>query len=153
MNTFFRSLIASLTVGLIALIALVATPVHAQSTEDKLLAQPSPAWTQQFEDQMVTLLHAPDAERPERAMQLIIHYAQLDDMNDESVFNLARTAPHLLDTYTQSEDVGTRLLALAALNAVDHEPTLKKLAQTLSGEQSDVVRQRAVHMLSARLQR
>jgi hypothetical protein len=69
------------------------------------------------------------------------------------VFNLARTAPHLLDIYTQSEDVGTRLLALAALNAVDHEPTLKKLAQTLRGEQSDVVRHRAMHMLSARLQR
>jgi hypothetical protein len=150
MNTFFRPLIASLAVGLVALVAM---PVHAQSTEAEPLAERPAAWTQQFEEQMVTLLRAPNAERPERAMQLIIHYAQLDDANDESVFNLARTAPHLLDIYTQSEDVGTRLLALAALNAVDHEPTLKKLAQTLRGEQSDVVRHRAMHMLSARLQR
>ena len=149
MNTFFRPLIASLAVGLMA---LLVSPAHAQSPEADVLPQKPAAWTQQFEDQMVTLLHAPDTERPERAMQFIIHYAQLDDANDESAFNFATAAPRLLEIYTQSENEGTRLLALAALNAVDHEPTLTKLAQTVRYERSDVVRQRAMHMLSARLQ-
>ncbi len=150
MNTFFRSLIASLAVGLMA---LLVAPAHAQSAETGVFAQKPAAWTQQFEDQMVTLLQAPDTERPERAMQLIIHYAQLNDADGKPVFNLTRTAPRLLDVYTKSNDEGTRLLALAALNAVDHEPTLKELAQSIRGERSDVVRKRAVHMLSARLQR
>jgi len=150
MNTFFRSLIASLAVGLMA---LLVSPAHAQSAKADAPAQKPAAWTQQFEDQMVTLLQAPDTERPERAMQLIIHYAQLDDADGKPVFNLTRTAPRLLDVYTESDNEGTRLLALAALNAVDHEPTMKELAQTLRGEQSVVVRKRALHMLSARLQR
>jgi hypothetical protein len=149
MNTFFRSLIATLAVGFMA---WTAPPVHAQSMDAATVTQLPAAWTQQFERQMVKLLHAPDAERPERAMQLIIHFAQMDDADGDPVFNFTSATPRLLDVYKRSTDQGQRLLALAALNAIDHEPALQELARTIRNERSDMVRQRAIHMLSARLQ-
>lgn len=148
MTTFFRSLIASLALGLVI---GAATPAHAQST-DTAVVEHTAAWTQQFEQQMVQLLRTPDAARTEGAMQLIIHYAQLDDTNGEPVYRFTRATPQLLDIYKQSDNQGRRLLALAALHAIDHEPALKEVAATLRSERSDVVRQRALHMLSARLQ-
>ena len=150
MTTLFRSLLATLAVGLMA---WTATPVHAQSVDAEVVPQKSAAWTQQFEKQVVTLLRTPGAERPERAMQLIIHYAQLNDADGKPMFNFVGATPRLLDMYKQSDNQGQRLLALAALNAIDYEPALQDLASTIRNERSDVVRQRAVHLLSARLQR
>lgn len=100
---------------------------------------------------MVELLRAPDTERQEQAMQLIIQFAQQNDADGQPVFDFSRTAPTLLERYKQSPDQGHRLLALAALSAVNNEPAMRELASTLRFERSEVVRQRTLHMLSAHL--
>lgn len=149
----FRSLLARLALGLIV---WAVPPAQAQSSNATTgsnaapLSQKPAGWTQQFEQQMVRLLRAPDAERPERAMQLIIHYAQMKDAEGDAMFDFSGAVSPLLRTFKHSNDEGRRLLALATLNAIGNEPAMREIARTIRHERSDVVRHRTLHVLSAR---
>lgn len=149
MNTFARSFIASLALGLLG---WIVTPVQAQTPNTPALSQKPAEWTQQFEKQMVYLLSMPDPNRQERAMQLVIHYAQFEDESGQPVFGFKRAVPRLLDIYKHDADRGKRLLALAALSAIDDPSAMQALAATVRDESSEMVRKRAMHVLSAHLQ-
>lgn len=150
MTVLTRSLITGLVLGMLG---GVAAPASAQAV-DTLAQQPAPAvWMQHFEAQVVQLLRAPDANRREGAMQLIIHYGQQRDASGEPVFGFKKATPELLDIYRYDPERGHRLLALAALGAIDDAPALQALASTVPGESSEVVRKQAIRVISAHLRR
>ncbi len=151
MNTLVRGLIASLL--LLGLLGGSATPAQAQATDTPTPEQTPAAWMQHLEEQLTHLLWIPDQKRQERAMQLIIHYAQFEDAAGEPVYDFRKAAPRLLDIYKHSVDRGQRLLALAALNAIGDPESMQALAATIPSESSDFVRQRTLHVLSAHLNR
>lgn len=150
MTILTRSLITSLV---LALLGGTAAPASAQAVDT--LAQPSEpaAWMQHFEEQIVQLLQAPDADRREGAMQLIIHYGRQKDASGEPVFDFRKATPQLLDIYTHDLERGHRLLALAALGAIDDASALQALASTVRDESSEVVRKQAIRVISVHLSR
>ena len=151
MSTLARSFIASLVIGLMGW-GVMPAQAQVQTPDSLTKSQKTAGWMKQFDQQLVRLLWAPDAERQDNAMQLIIHYAQYENASGQPVFDFGKATPRLLNIYKHAPERGRRLLALAALGAIGDTSVMQELASTVPTESSDVVRQHTMRVLSAHLQ-
>lgn len=150
MRTFLRSVLPLLLAG-----SVLVQPASAQSadaTAQPQWPQPEPVWTAIFEQQVNQLLDAPDAERQNGAMQLIVQYAPVMNTEGEPVFNFQDAVPELLSVYQSEPNPRRRILALSALNAIGDEAAMRTLAQLVQNEPSERIRRHTLYVLSAHQQ-
>lgn len=110
-----------------------------------------PRWTQDFGEQLRTLLTSGDPVRTEKAMMLIMKYAQHDDLD----IDFRPAIPALFAIYESgSAEEGLRLLALSTIETVGGEETMHRLAdRVLKGEESsERVERQTLRILTVRVQ-
>lgn len=128
---------------------LATAPAVAQQTTAPAWPQPDSVWVPLFQEQVSRLMAAPGEERQDGAMQLITQYATYTDADGDPVFNFRSQVPSLLDVYRNEKDMGRRLLALSALNAIGDRAAFRKLAEWMPEERSERVRRQTLYVLSA----
>lgn len=135
-----------LVLGLITpLLAFGFAPrAAAQSTPADAEAADQPAWTEHFGYQIRQLLKAPNPERQEKAMMLVLQLVRHHDLD----IDFEPAVPVLFDIFEGAEEEGMRLLALRVLGAIGDEPALRRLAQRIPEEQSERVRAHTLRLLT-----
>lgn len=117
--------------GVLLLLLFLARPdsVQAQASDGEGY------WKQHFVAQINTLLRSPIPAMRERGMGLIVRYRY----QDPEAFDFTATRPRLYAIFSHPGNSDEqRILALAALYAIDDEKTSKMLAEWLEGDDPSV---------------
>ena len=109
------------------------------------LSAKSPAWLKVLNKQMLLSLDSPVASVREQTMQNIITFAAA---HGDQV-DLSGMADKLYEIYRWDESEAHRIMALAALYAVNDLNSMERLAQDVEGERSERVRRHAERILAA----
>lgn len=134
-------LVATMTALFIA--AGSASPTLAQPEDSPALSTEKVSWTEHFGKQIRALLETEDPERQQNAIQHVLLYANRSDVD----IDFEAAVPALFEIYENAEDDGLRLMALTALNAIGGEPVMARLAERVSYEKSNRVREHTLRIL------
>ncbi|MFT5143397.1 MAG: hypothetical protein ACI80V_002104 [Rhodothermales bacterium] len=135
-NSIQRALGLALFIGLVG-----TTAVSAQSTYETK----SQDWWDGLQEQLSESVSSDIAQVRQDAVRQVIFFAE----NYDNFVNFDDAAYEIMGRFETSEDIGERLMALAALNAIGEDGTLGRLARVASAEKSDRVRAVTAAVLSA----
>ena len=148
-NVFLYTLLLAFLTAALPLQEASAQPAsvdEASVAKAPVQATPSDRWAENVGKQARWLLQFPDAERQDRAMMLILRYANRDP---ELPVDFRPAVSELFKIYESNAKDGRRLLALAALQAIGEPYVLKRLAKQAQNEHSEKVYRQTLRVLAA----
>ncbi len=122
------------------LVSLMALTAQAQTTEAP------ETWRATIGEQLTTLLAAPDAATRAEAMRLTLDLTH----RHGDLFDLTMTAPKLVEIYAWDRQENHRMMALAALHALQDAYGLQRIAELLPQEKSPRLRRVAAAIVQSR---
>jgi hypothetical protein len=133
-NTIQRVLGLALFIGLVGTTAVSAQATYETKSQD---------WWDGLQEQLTESVNSDVAQIRQDAFRHVIFFAE----NYDYFVNFDEAAYEIMGRFEMSDDIGERLLALAAVSAIGEYGTLGRLAKVASAVKSDRVRAMATAVL------